>query len=62
MCQKNIQSSVDQYTGSIYISEHSVKIRKTKVQFSPIYYTSSEMLHLPHAYLNVLCPKKWVGI
>jgi hypothetical protein len=30
---------VDQYTNSIYISEHSVKIRKTKFQFFPIYYT-----------------------
>jgi hypothetical protein len=33
-------------TDSTYISECSVKIRKTKLQFFPIYYTLSEMLQL----------------
>jgi hypothetical protein len=37
---------VDQYTDSVYIYEHSVKIIKTKLQFFPIHYTLSEMLHL----------------
>jgi hypothetical protein len=42
---------MDQYTDSIYISERSMKIRKTKLQSFPVYYTLSEMLHLPH--LNI---------
>jgi hypothetical protein len=34
MPKKQFQSSVDQYTDSIYISEHSVKIRKQNSSFS----------------------------
>jgi hypothetical protein len=46
-CQKYFGSNVDQCSDSIYFSEHSVKIWKTKLKFYPIYYTLSEMLHSP---------------
>jgi hypothetical protein len=42
---------MDQYVDSIHISERRVKIRKTKCQFFPMYYTLSEMLHLPHLHI-----------
>jgi hypothetical protein len=45
---------MNQYSDSIYFSDRTVKIRKGKLQFFPIYYTLSERLHLPSIIFK--CP------